>query len=131
MALNGSHRMAEYVRNEPAVRNVRRWEDSPVDGLIVQTEHYTLYTTLLEPLMLRQMPAFLESAYKAYQSQLPQPIPAGQPLEVYLFDFNRSIYGEHLEVEFCHKIRDEKKFGSLDELREQIARDVEVARGMR
>jgi hypothetical protein len=105
MALNGSHRMAEYIRNEPAVRNVRRWEDSHVDGLIIQTEHYTLYTTLLEPLMLRQMPAFLESAYKAYQSQLPQPIPAGQPLEVYLFDtrsqwedFTRGMTGNDAAV---------------------------------
>lgn len=86
MDLNGSYRMAEYIRNEPAVRNVQRWDDSHADGLIIQTEHYTLYTTLLEPLMLRQIPSFLESAYKAYQSQLPQPIPSGQPLEVYLFD---------------------------------------------
>jgi len=104
-ALNGPYRMAEYVRNEPAVKGVKPWEDSPVDGLIVQTEHYTLYTTLLEPLMLRQIPAFLESAYKAYQSQLPQPIPSGQPLEVYLFDtrgqwedFTRGMAGNDATV---------------------------------
>ena len=41
-------------------------------GLVIETEHYTLLHDTLEPLMLRQVPAFLESAYKAYQSQLPQ-----------------------------------------------------------
>lgn len=105
MDLNGSYRMAEYIRNEPAVRNVQRWDDSHVDGLIIQTEHYTLYTTLLEPLMLRQIPSFLESAYKAYQSQLPQPISSGKPLEVYLFDtrsqwedFTRGMAGDDAKV---------------------------------
>ena len=105
MDLNGSHRMAEYIRNEPAVKSVKPWEESYHDGLIIQTEHYTLYTTLLEPLMLRQTPAFLEAAYKAYQSQLPQPISSGRPLEVYLFDtrsqwetFTRSIAGEDARV---------------------------------
>lgn len=86
MDLNGSHRMAEYIRNEPAVKNVQPWDESYHDGLIIQTEHYKLYTTLLEPLMLRQTPGFLEAAYKAYQSQLPEPISSGRPLEVYLFD---------------------------------------------
>jgi riboflavin kinase / FMN adenylyltransferase len=49
-------------------------------------------------------------------------------LEVYLFDFNRSIYGEHLEVEFCHKIRDEKKFGNFEQLKHQIELDAVTAR---
>jgi len=49
-------------------------------------------------------------------------------LEVYLFDFNRSIYGEHLDVEFCHKIRDEKKFANFEQLRHQIELDAVTAR---
>ena len=49
-------------------------------------------------------------------------------LEVYLFDFDRSIYGEHIEVEFCRKLRDEKRFDSFDELKQQIARDTRSAR---
>jgi hypothetical protein len=55
--------------------------------------------------MLRQMPAFLEAAYKAYQSQLPEPVSSERPLEVYLFDtrhqweaFTRSITGEDARV---------------------------------
>ena len=49
-------------------------------------------------------------------------------LEVHLFDFDRSIYGERVCVEFVHKIRDEKKFESFDALKAQIAIDTERAR---
>jgi len=49
-------------------------------------------------------------------------------LEVHLFDFTRDIYGERLEVEFMTKLRDEKKFDSLDSLKAAIARDQASAR---
>ena len=49
-------------------------------------------------------------------------------LEVHLLDREIALYGQHIEVTFRHKLRDEKKFGSLDELRENIARDIENAR---
>lgn len=45
-------------------------------------------------------------------------------LEVHLFDFDREVYGQHVTVHFLHKLRDERKFASLDELKIQIARDV-------
>lgn len=50
-----------------------------------------------------------------------------QLLEVHLFDFKQDIYGQPLQVELCDKIRDEVKFPSFDALKEQIAKDVEVA----
>ncbi|HEC73044.1 MAG TPA: riboflavin biosynthesis protein RibF, partial [Methylophaga aminisulfidivorans] len=49
-------------------------------------------------------------------------------LEVHLFDFKRDIYGEHVQVLFLHKIRDEHRFDSLDALIEQIHLDSEKAR---
>ena len=49
-------------------------------------------------------------------------------LEIHLFDFARSIYGEHLQVEFCHKLRDEVRFGSFGKLKLQIERDAHQAR---
>lgn len=49
-------------------------------------------------------------------------------LEVHLFDFDGDIYGRHLSVRFCHKLRSETKFANFDELRAQIARDAEAAR---
>jgi len=49
-------------------------------------------------------------------------------LEVHLFDFSGDIYGSHVEVEPRLKLRDEKKFGSFDELKAQIDRDASAAR---
>lgn len=49
-------------------------------------------------------------------------------LEVHLFDFDADIYGQDLSVTFEHKIRDEQKFDSLDELTIQIKRDAQQAR---
>ncbi|MCL2829309.1 MAG: bifunctional riboflavin kinase/FAD synthetase [Betaproteobacteria bacterium] len=49
-------------------------------------------------------------------------------LEVHLFDFDRAIYGAHLNVRLLHKLRDEMKFPDLAALKAQIARDVEDAR---
>lgn len=48
-------------------------------------------------------------------------------LEVHLFDFNESIYGEQICVSFQHKIRDEKKFESFDDLKQQILIDCKIA----
>lgn len=49
-------------------------------------------------------------------------------VEIHLLDFNEQIYGEMLEVQFIYKIRNEMKFGSVDELINQIHRDIEIAR---
>ncbi len=49
-------------------------------------------------------------------------------LEVHLFDFNQSIYGELLQVFFLHKLRDEVKFTSVDALIAQINNDIVVAK---
>ncbi|HEX6929846.1 MAG TPA: bifunctional riboflavin kinase/FAD synthetase [Gammaproteobacteria bacterium] len=49
-------------------------------------------------------------------------------VEVYLFDFDRDIYGEHIEIEFLDKLREEEKFPDLDSLREQIRLDVNEGR---
>jgi riboflavin kinase/FMN adenylyltransferase len=48
-------------------------------------------------------------------------------LEVHLFDFDDSIYGERICVSFRDKIRDEMKFASFDELRQQIKIDCRKA----
>jgi riboflavin kinase/FMN adenylyltransferase len=49
-------------------------------------------------------------------------------LEVHIFDFDREIYGQDLEVFFLQKLRDEKKFDSADALTTQIAADKQTAR---
>jgi riboflavin kinase/FMN adenylyltransferase len=49
-------------------------------------------------------------------------------LEVHLFDFSGTIYGRNVEVIFRHKIRDEKKYDGLDELKAAIAGDIDAAK---
>lgn len=46
-------------------------------------------------------------------------------LEVHIPNFKADLYGQTLEVEFIKKIRDEKKFENIEELRLQIKEDVE------
>jgi len=58
-------------------------------------------------------------------------VASGKPelrVEAHLLDFNGELYGAELEVEIGEKLRDERKFASPAELREQIARDIEATR---
>ncbi len=54
----------------------------------------------------------------------------GLNIETNIFDFNEDIYGEEVQILFSKKIRDEKKFPSVNELIEQIRQDVEKRKGM-
>jgi riboflavin kinase / FMN adenylyltransferase len=48
-------------------------------------------------------------------------------IETYIFDFDGDLYGDVLRVRFLHRIRDERKFGGIDELRAQIEKDTRRA----
>lgn len=48
-------------------------------------------------------------------------------IEVHILDFDKSIYGEEVVVEWHKRIRDERKFSGIDELKSQIGRDKETA----
>jgi riboflavin kinase/FMN adenylyltransferase len=53
----------------------------------------------------------------------------GRPmLEVFVFDFDESVYGRRIVVEFLHKLRDEARYPSLDALTRQIRADADAAR---
>jgi riboflavin kinase/FMN adenylyltransferase len=53
----------------------------------------------------------------------------GERLEVHIIgETFESLYGKRLHVGFVARLRDEKKFGSIDELKSQIAQDVESAK---
>jgi riboflavin kinase / FMN adenylyltransferase len=49
-------------------------------------------------------------------------------LEVHLLDFDRNIYGAYLDVDFLHKLRDERHFDSIAEMKVQIVRDIDDTR---
>lgn len=49
-------------------------------------------------------------------------------MEAHLLDFDRDLYGEVVDVGFVEWVRGERKFSGVEELKEQISRDVEQAR---
>ena len=49
-------------------------------------------------------------------------------IEAFLLDYDGDLYGERLVVELWERLREERAFGSEEELVEQIARDVEAAK---
>jgi hypothetical protein len=85
--INTPDGMITWLQNQrlPALKTVEIWENRFSPGLKLTTAHYEIYTTLLEPLMLSQVPGFVESAYRGYQNQLPKPIETTSPFILYLF----------------------------------------------
>lgn len=49
-------------------------------------------------------------------------------LEVFIFDFDRDIYGRHITVHFIRRLREERKYSDLAEMKVQMFKDVENAR---
>jgi riboflavin kinase/FMN adenylyltransferase len=49
-------------------------------------------------------------------------------VEVHILDFDENIYDRKIRVNFIERIRDEKKFNGIDELKSQIHQDIEDAR---
>ena len=44
-------------------------------------------------------------------------------IETHILDFNEDIYGLDITISFLRKVRDERRFDSLDDLRAQLERD--------
>ena len=44
-------------------------------------------------------------------------------LETHLFDFEGDLYDKEIEVTLVQKIREERHFGSIDDLKEQLTKD--------
>ncbi|MGL4849089.1 MAG: bifunctional riboflavin kinase/FAD synthetase [Clostridium sp.] len=72
---------------------------------------------------------YKEKIYKGITSVGNNPTVNGEKLtiETYIIDFNKTIYGESLKLLFLERIRDEKKFNSLDELVKRLEKDKEFA----
>ena len=49
-------------------------------------------------------------------------------VESHIFDLDRDLYGQPLRISFVQRLRDERAFASLDELRAQIDADCRRAR---
>ncbi len=73
-----------------------------------------------------------ESSFRAVANLGVRPTVDGERrlLEVHLLDFDGDLYGTVVEVCFGVRMREEKKFGGHEELREQIWRDLQGARDL-
>ena len=56
----------------------------------------------------------------------PTVLASNRSVEVHLIDFDKVIYGEHLNVELVEKIRNERTFSNLEGLKDQLKRDRET-----
>jgi len=68
--------------------------------------------------------------YKGITSVGNNPTVEGKTLtiETYILEFNKDIYGENIDISFIKKIRDEKKFNGLEELKAQLQKDKSFAK---
>ncbi|HET8735091.1 MAG TPA: bifunctional riboflavin kinase/FAD synthetase [Pricia sp.] len=51
----------------------------------------------------------------------------GFSIEINYFDFDRDLYGQQIQVDILHRIRDEKRYDSMERLKSQIYKDKEVS----
>jgi hypothetical protein len=108
----------EYLQqqNPPELKAVEVWKNPYGPGLKLVTTHYEIFTTLLEPSILQKSTGLIESAYKAYNLQLPEPVETKIKFIIYLFadrrqweDFTNNFAGEQAEIfrrikagAYCH-----------------------------
>jgi hypothetical protein len=101
--------MAAYLQSQtlPELKSVEIWNNRHAPGLKLTTTHYEIFTTLLEPFVLRGISGFIESAYRAYNSQLLEPIETKSKFTIYLFakrsqweNFTKSFADDQAEI-FC------------------------------
>ncbi len=49
---------------------------------------------------------------------------SGRTIETYILNYNGSLYGSELKIDVIERLRDEKRFDTVEELKKQIAKDV-------
>jgi riboflavin kinase/FMN adenylyltransferase len=69
---------------------------------------------------------FAKEMYSAVVNIGVRPTVSGErrTVEAHLLNFSGDLYGQTLKIQFLQKIRDEKKFSDLSQLKEQIQRDI-------
>ena len=74
------------AQNLPTVETVESWNSGFADGLKIQTIHYEVFTALKDPLMLRDVPAFLENCQSNFRKLFSKSPSEVERFQIYLFD---------------------------------------------
>jgi hypothetical protein len=74
------------AQNLPTIETVETWENKIGSGLKIQTDHYEIFTTLKDPLMLTDVPAFLENCQSNFQKLFSKSPAETERFKMYLFD---------------------------------------------
>ncbi len=98
-----------------------------LDGIREALPPHGVYAVLVDR---QQAGGFVRLAAGVANFGLRPTLGAGPSFEVHLFDTAVDLYGQELRVHLLGRLREERKFSGLPELRAQIARDIEAARGL-
>jgi hypothetical protein len=105
--------LAEYLKSQhlPTVESVENWNPPQAnfsEGLKIKTAHYEVFTTLKDPLMLQDVPAFIETCFNNFRSTadgLSGQLQTTSRFTIYLFDnrtqwqsFTRSFAGSQSQT---------------------------------
>lgn len=80
----GTQGLLRQIEGQNGVEAVRAWSFDGHAGAIIETRHYAIHTTLLDPLVATRLAGFLEAACQAYQRSLPISINPKERMIVYL-----------------------------------------------
>ena len=69
----------------PEIPEGEPWTFGEIEGREIKTDHFTIYTTANDAVLLEKLPDFLEGAYDRYLAFLPPAEEDEEPLVIYLF----------------------------------------------
>ena len=93
--MTAHQRLERLLLRLPGVEKIEQWplpevvHDQSGSRLKIFTRHYEICTTLTDPLILRQLPVFLESAFRHYGEVIDGPVEVDHKLKVYFFETRR------------------------------------------
>lgn len=69
----------------PVEHEASTWQFRDRQGTLLKTEHYEVYTTVQDPVLLEALPQMMEASFAHYRSLVPAAQPPREPLRVYIF----------------------------------------------
>jgi riboflavin kinase / FMN adenylyltransferase len=96
-----------------------------LEGLVEALPSHGVYAVLVD---CRREGTFTKLAAGVANYGVRPTLGAGPSFEVHLFDVSEDLYGKELRVHLLGRLREERRFSGIDELRAQIARDIAAAR---